>query len=320
MLPDDLDALGDDTRFNTRIYSPTLGRNTLFDQNFNAGNSSKPLALSIVNIRRSNGDPAPELTNTYPVKVWKKQYTGEEKTLAEIEEKRAIEYRPAFEIQKHSGNFNMWNIGPNESIKTEPDSGYIFDVEVSNSGGRRYERGLKLKPQKARPYEPSIYHPVSGVAPNSFVFPNRMILMYSDRDMSFVNPSSVHIFFTKDVDNKAPGSTLTFSFVDSVNNYVDPMKFNQVKWEELIHGFNHRFVGKKVVYDVAYPMPLVALPTKYTTADGLKASVFFSFDRIGYAGLRDIGGVGLDFAIFEEGHWEIQFRFTEALPKFENEQ
>src|SRR5690606_21920369 len=135
-LPSDLDSLGNDSRYTQLEYSPVLGRNTLLDNNFNPGNASQPLTFKIITMRRSDGDPAPELTENFRVQVWNRRYLGTEKSLEEIEAKRGSEYRPLFDIRKHNGAFEMWAHAKSAFVKTSPDLGYIFDVELTNSGGR----------------------------------------------------------------------------------------------------------------------------------------------------------------------------------------
>lgn len=134
-IPKERLSLGTDAVFNTTEYRPVLGRNTLFSENFNPGTSSLPLDFKIVNMRRFTGEAAPELNDYFDVPVWKSAYLGNEKSLEEIEKKRAIEAHQLFEIRKNSGQFMMWSKADSRFVKAQPDSGYVFDVEVSNSGG-----------------------------------------------------------------------------------------------------------------------------------------------------------------------------------------
>lgn len=317
-IPDDRDSLGNEVDYSIKEFNPTLGRKSHYDNAVYVGtNTSKPLTFTLVNVRTSNGDPAPELTDKFPVKVWTKEYTGTEKTLAEIEEKRTIEYRSMLEVGLNSGSIMFWESGNSNFVKTVPDSGYVFDVQIENSGGRKFVRNLKVKPYKEMPYTPSVYNSVTGVALNSYVTPNRTLNLYGERDPIF--SSSIHVFFHKDVENKTPGSSLTFSFLDSLNNPIDPLLFNGTDWDNLVHGFDRKLVNNKMVYTVAYPMPMIQKKTKYTTADGFLSSAVFKYNRVGFGGFRQESELGIDFGIYEEGHWEIQFRFREETPKFEDE-
>lgn len=319
-LPEDLDALGDDVNYSQTLFEPTLGRNTEYQNPVVTGNSSTlPLTFKIVNPRTVTGQPATELTDKFAVKTWKSIYTGEEKSLEEIEKKRTTEYRPMLEIQEKSGNIFFWDSGNSGFVKTQPDSGYIFDVEISNSGGRRFARNLKLKPMKERPYEPSIYSQITGIATNSSTYPYRLENLEGERTGNFIFFTDVKVFFHKNLDNKNPGSSLTFSMLDSLNKVIDIKKFDKTDWNNLVHGFNPTFKNGKVTYDVAYPIPLVNLRTRYTDISGTSAVSNFVFDRKGRSGLVERNIVGLQYSIYEPGHWEIQVRFTGETPQFEDD-
>lgn len=67
--------------------------------NFSSGNSTLPLTFEISRIVRADGSLAPELTEYFPVKVWKTPYMGTEKSIEEIEAKREIEYRTLFRLK-----------------------------------------------------------------------------------------------------------------------------------------------------------------------------------------------------------------------------
>ena len=81
-----------------------------------------------------------------------------------------------------------------------------------------------------------------------------------------------------------------------------------------------KMTDSSVTYDVAYPIPLVNLETRFTSpGSGRLASVKFMFPRLGFGGFRDDGLVRLDFAIYEPGDWEIVFAFKTDNPKFKND-
>lgn len=322
-LPDNMDTLGSDSRFTQSSYRPVLGRNTLMDNNFNAGNASQPLTFKIMDIRRANGEPAPELTNPYPVQVWKKPYLGTEKSLLEIEEKRAIENKPLFNIRQHNGAFEMWASSNSSFIRTDPDSGYFFNVEVTNSGGRRYFKDMKLVPLKERSFEPSNLDPVTGMATVPYIHPTQLINVRGDSTSNFLPASDVRVYFRKLVDENGKdlrgGKSIKFIFLDSLSQPINPDNFNLTVWEDLIHGFEMNKTDQFVEYEVAYPIPLITYQTKYTTTDGSMARVAFKYDRLGFAGIREDASIILDFNIFEKGDWEIQFLFHDESPKFIND-
>lgn len=313
-LPDARLTLGNDAAFTTTTYEPVLGRNTLFTGNFNIGNStlSQPLDFKIINLRRKNGDAAPELTENHPTLVWKQPYLGTEKSLEEIEAKRKIEYHPVFEIREHSGQFLMWAGALSTFVKVRPDSGYVFDVEVSNSGGRRYFRDFKLKPFRERAYEPSNVDPISGNATNASVNATIVNNIKGERTLRNLGGNDVAVFFRK----IGTGKSITFKFLDSAQNVINPNIFALTKWETLVHGFNMKKTNTEVTYDVAYPIPLINYVTKYTNPAGNRARVVFRFERLGFGGIREEGNLGIDFSIFEEGSWEVIFQFRGENPKF----
>lgn len=319
LIPDDLDALGDDVTITTTEFSPYLGRRTTYENIVNVSNKSTlPLSFQIMGPRTADGVEAPELLEKYPVKIWTDVYTGKETTLEEIENKRKIEYRPLLEIQQKSGDIVFWNSGDDSFIKTLPSEGYLFDVEIANTGGRRYVRNLALKPKKEREYEPSQYDDVLGIAKDAFLRPTLTMNLFGDRTGTPTTDVRMYIF--EDKLNVEKGNTLTFSALDSLGKAIDIRKFKDTNFEHLVHGFNPRFHDGKVTYDVVYPMPLISYPTRYTSPSGNRARMNLKYNRIGKGGFMREAFLMFDFAIFREGHWEIQLRFNGETPNFENEQ
>lgn len=319
-LPEDLDALGDDVNYSTSLFEPTMGRKTEFLNPVVTGNTSTlPLTFKIINPRTVDGRPATELTDKFPVRVWKQSYDGEEKSIAEIEKKQEVEYRPVLDIQEKSGNIFFWDSANSSFVHTQPDSGYVFDVEISNSGGLKYARNLKLKPMKERPYEPSIYNPVTGIATNSHTYPSSTSWLVGEESGNTIFTQDIRVFFHREETNTEPGSTITFSMLDSLHQPIDIQQFDKTDWENLVHGFNPQFQDGKVTYDVAYPIPLVSRQTRYTNPSGSMARSVFAFDRLGRSGVIERNLIALEYAIYQEGHWEIQMRFTGESPKFNDE-
>lgn len=319
LLPDDLDTFDADTRFTQIVYQPLLGRDMLMDNNFNPANSSRPFTMKILNLKRSDGSEATELMEKFPVKVWTKAYLGNESTLEEIKNKRAIEYWPLFSIREHSGAFIMRAKANSSFIKVAPDTGYTFDVEVSNSGGSKIFYDFKLMPQRERPYEPSNYDPDTGIAQNTFVNPLSVNNLKGKTSGFEIPQSSVEITFVKNEDVVEGDKTLTFRFLDSNYMPINPDKFNRTDWSKLIHGFNMEKTNEFVRYKVAYPIPLISLVTPYTNTSGEKAHVEFAYDRLNAGGLKEFSNILFDFSIYEEGNWEIIIKFSGETPKFEND-
>ncbi|AYD48517.1 DUF5007 domain-containing protein [Arachidicoccus soli] len=315
-LPSDKDAIGNNARFLTTTYTPILGRNTLMTNNFDPGNSTQPLTFSIVNIKKSNGDPATELTDVFPVQIWKTAYTGLETSIAQIDSERTTEYHHLFEIREHSGEFLMWAPAKSSFVATQPDSGYVFDVEVSNSGGRQFFRNLRLKPLKEQPYVPSNLDPITGQATQAGVNPSYLTGIVGEHSDLPLGTSDVSVFFYKVGD----GNTLTFKFLDTLYHPIDPHKFNTTNWQHLVHGFNMRMTDSSVTYDVAYPIPLVkGLKTNYTDPSGNYAYTRFNYSRIGFGGAVQPAELGFYFQLYEPGDWQIIFQFKKDNPKFEDE-
>lgn len=313
-LPDERLSIAADSQYTQYLYQPVLGRNTLFANNFQYGNSSRPLDFKIVNMRSFTGEPAPELTNNYPVMVWKTAYDGTEKSIAEIDAKRTTENHPLFEIRPHSGEFLMWAAANSNMIKAQPDSGYVFDVEMSNSGGRKYFQNFRLRPLRERPYEPSNLDPVTGQGTSVSVNPTSVNIT-GLRGQPLNTRDDVQVLFKK----AGNGNSITFKFVDTLSNPIDPNKFAATDWPNLVHGFNMVKDATKVRYDVAYPIPCSAYPTKYTTLSGDQARVVFRFNRQAFGNVLQQCFLAFNFNIYEKGDWEITFWFKRDKPKFDND-
>ncbi len=282
-LPQERETVGPDSQFSQDVFQPVLGRTTEFANDFFKGSTTYPSTFKIINPRRRNGDPAPELTDVFPVMVWKGAYDGKEKSIAEIEAKRTLENRPVFEINAHSGEFTMWAEGSSSFIRSQPDSGYLFEQPLSNG------------------ISPSVVSSIKGV--------------HSGR---YLSASDVDVYVRK-ISSATPGNTLTFRFLDTLYKPINPTHFATTDWQGLVHGFNMKMDSASVTYTVAFPIPLIQLPTRYTSPDGSMARVSFSYSRLGFAGVREDAVLGLDFAIYDPGDWEIVFAFKNDNPKFDND-
>jgi hypothetical protein len=319
-LPQERETVSADSQFTIDVYQPVLGRTTYFADNFFKGSTTFPSDFKIVNARRRNGDAAPELTDVFPVTVWKQAYDGNEKSIAEMEAKREKQYRPLFEVGPHSGEIIMWAEAKSAFIRAQPDSGYLFDVEVSNSGGRRYFRNLKLMPFRERPFEPSNYNVINGQPQSNGVVPTRVSNIKGITTNRYLSAADIDVYIRKlETGNTNAGNTLTFKFLDTLYNAIDPAVFSTTNWQGLVHGFNMEMTKSSVTYKVAYPIPLIKLPTRYTSSDGSRASVSFGYSRTGFGGRKEDAELRLDFAIYEPGAWEIVFAFKNDNPKFSND-
>lgn len=318
-VPQERNSIGSDSQFTVDLYEPVLGRNNYFTDNFFKGSTTYPANFKIVNVRRRTGEPANELTDIFPVKVWKASYTGLESSLEEIEAKRAIEYHPVLEMSPHTGDITFWGSGRSSFITAQPDSGYLFDVELSNSGGRRFYRGLKLMPFRERPTEPSNLNAMTGqpVRENfgiSFISANMVGVGNPNR---LIGGGDIDVYIRK-IEPSA-GNSITFRFLDTLYRPMDPAMFNTTDWPNLVHGFNMQKTNTYVKYNVAFPIPLAEIPTKYTTTDGTRASSRISYARIGSGGQRLETAFGINFGIYDPGEWEIIFAFKRDVPKTTND-
>lgn len=321
LFPKDLDSIDSAAKFNSTYYEGILGRKTIYRDQFSFGESTTPLKFEIINIRRANGEKAPELSDSiYKVTAWKTDgvgpYTGEEKSIAEIENKRTIENHRLFEIRDYSPDFLIWDIQNPSNINTAPNAGYLFDVKVSNSGSVRYFYDMRFVPFKAMPFEPNNYDRYTGMASSpvltSGVSGIGLENIYQASDKAVMPASNVNVKFTKLSDKE---NSLTFKFLDSAYNPIDPNEFSSTNWEGLVHGFNMRKTNTEVKYDVAYPVPLVNKPTKYTNLAGNRAHVEFTYNRnVMNTTLK--AKLKFDFAIYQKGEWEIAFLFRNTSPKF----
>lgn len=300
-VPSEKAAFSLDMAFTQNEFRPILGRN--YNANFfNDDQSSRPLTFRIVNMRAFDGSEAPELLKPFPVEVWKTPYTGLETSLEEINAKREIVNRPLWEIGLHSGTFSMWNVASSDFVRTEPDSCYVFDVEVSNSGGKRYFKDFKLKPQKEEP------------ATAYFSFSENVV-------GDSTRQAAVESRFW--LNRVGEGNSITFKFLDPKLNPIKLSRFNGMTtedWKSLVHGFNPRFAAdsSSVTYDVAYPIPLVStLDTRYNS--GSIAISKFKYNRVAFGGNRIASEMWLAYTIHQKGDWEIIVYYPTEAPLFDND-
>lgn len=324
-LPEDLDYLSGKANYTQKVFTPVLGRTTLYTNIFNADNSTIPMTFSIENVRLRDGTPSSDLEQVHPVLVWTQAYTGEETSLEEIESKRKLEDRKLWEVREKSGELALMSSAGSELVRHQPDSGYLFDVRFFNSGGERVIEDLELIPFRERPYEPSDKDPITGIQrkvwdPNIgdslwyYVHPIVSGITGVETDLP-LESEDVRVYFRRTGD----GNTLRFRFLDTDSASINPALFDITRWDKLLHGFNRQMTDEYVQYDVAYPVPLIRMPTHYTTSDGSQAHVEFEYDRRGFGGFTEVGTLSLNFNIFQKGDWEIVFHFFYDDPKFQDE-
>lgn len=295
-------------------YEPVLGRTFLYSTNFQPDESSYPLEFTLKNLRRADGSPAPELTEPISVLEWVRDYNGQEKSLEEIEAKRRIVQKPFFAVRRGSGDF-IFSKTDSGKIRTYPDAGYLFDVEVANPGNARTFQKMKLRPLKEMPYEPFELDArtrqrktesrvsqagVNYTAPYAIHPVLENVLVAKD---TLMNDSLTAVKFVR----TGNGHSLTFIFLDKDSVPINPARLNITKWNELVHGFNMQTTKDFVRYDVAYPIPLTTFDTRYAKAG--RANVEFGYSRLEGSNRRVDAKFRLSFSIYEPGDWQIIFRF-----------
>ncbi|WP_316794136.1 DUF5007 domain-containing protein [Pedobacter frigoris] len=322
--PAEKDYLSDKATFATvAIYEPILGRTILQKTSFNADGSSYPLTFSLQNVRHNDGTPAPEMNQTSESLEWTGLYTGLEKSLKEIEDKRKVVNKPFFEIRPGSGDF-IFHKSSSQIITPYPNQGYLFDIKITNNGNERVIPNFRLRPIQEIPYEPFEYDSYTrarktetrirangATYTTAFINHAAMTNVYVTKD-TLMNDSLNRVYFRKIGD----GNSLTFKFFDQDSVVINPAKFNITKWDELIHGFNLTKTDTEVTYNVAYPIPLTDLDTKYAKSG--KARINIGYTRKGFNEMRIDANLLLNFGIYEKGDWVIIFKFKRT-PRFQNE-
>jgi hypothetical protein len=334
-LPEEQEFLSPNINYPSQIFEPIIGRTSVLGAP-NTDNSTKPLTFEIVNARYGDGRPVTDIFQLKPTYVWVGEYTGIETSLEEIEAKRKMEERPVFEVQE-SGKFVLWESSTNDLIAPRAaDSSNLvqdrryFDLKITNIGGERIIRDFQLIPWRELPYEPNndINPYTGGVAPDpkdprnpnkrDYIRPSltNLIGAESNRNLVTNDDQKDVVVYIRPFEG-GNGHNLRFAFWGPDSTTINPSRFNETRWNDLVHGFNRVNTPEYVQYDVAYPIPLTTVATKYTT--GGSAKLEFAYSRLGFNSVRTTAYIRLNFKIFREGDWEIIFHFRRELPKFEDE-
>jgi hypothetical protein len=327
-FPEDLDYLSPKAVFTQKLFNPILGRTSVYSMIFNSDNSTTPISFKMVNVRyRSTGEPTHDLEKVVPVWVWKEGYTGNETSLQEIDNKRKQENHPIWEIREKSGDLILWSAADSSMLRQQPDSGYLFDIVATNSGGANTYKDMILDPMRELPYSPATdidpltgqraikYSSDSTTITYLYVSPNISNMLGDSTELP-IKGDSVRVIFRK----TGGGNSLTFKFLDKDSVIMTPALFNATgPLDSLLHGFNVRATPQYIRYDVAYPVPVIKYTTRWTTGDGSQTKVKFAFDRKGYGGGIQRGTLDFSFAIYQKGDWEIIFYFFGDTPRFRNE-
>lgn len=257
-----------------------------------------------------------------------------------------------------NGDIKLWytadrtNIKPADSVVT-PQQQHYFDVKISNSAGTRIISNLSITPTIEQPYYPNAdYNTITGKPNTTTPGGHTLVYNYPDTLSGIVgettnsamsdprNPATglVYLFIRKFTDQAgdstnaaAKGHRLRIKVLDKDSVAINPAKFNATVWADQIHGFKKDgtpggdVYQRYVEYNVAYPIPLADIPTKYTAggvsnpAGGDKAQINLTYSRLGFGGVPQIGKITQNFQIFATGDWEIVFYFKTENPKFAND-
>lgn len=348
-LPDEKDYLSPRADYRTKVFDWRLGRTRVHQGVFDPDGSNFPMTFEIRNPRFGDGRDASDMFALQPTLVWTGEYSGEEKSLAEIEAKRKIENRPMLEI-RGNGDILMWNtatrniITPLDSSQNRLSQDYrLFDVKITNSGGSKIIKDLRVDPVIEIPYWPDEdYNNITGKPRTINV--NSRELAYNTASLSNVRgPDNQFIanntnepsrglmrVYIRRFTNDLNGNRLRIKILNKDSVAIDPIFFNETKWLEQVHGFNEAgtalgFVRtpEHIEYRVAYPIPLARIPSRYTTGgksgSGEFAQIDLMYSRVGFGGRRETGRIFRDFKIYEKGDWEIVFHFKFVNPRFEND-
>ena len=336
-LPEDRDFMSQNIDYINKIIEPVLGRDNIFTS-LSEDNSTLPMRFEIINTRYGDGRPVTDLSTKAKTYEWITEYDGLEKSLAEIEAKRKIVEKPVFEVDSN-GRLILWAAATNEIITPRPVDTVLktqdirfFDIKVQNSGGARIIKDFQIIPWRQRDYYPDtdINPYTGGKAPDpqrpkdttrqDYIIPsyinNKVIGEINQLPLVNNNIKKDIVVYIRPFKG-GKGNSLRFKFLGADGQFINPLKFNETKWDILVHGFNKVTKPEYVQYDIAYPIPLNSRKTDY--ADGGVAKVKFAYSRIGFGGVRDLAEFGLDFKIYKQGDWEIVFHFRNENPKFEDD-
>lgn len=335
MVPEEKDFFSADAAFSRTDFDVVLGRTNVFLHIYNPDYSTQPLEFTILNCRKADTVylttdsshyrvdtiPAPSLRKEVSVSQWSSFYSGEEKSIEEIDAKRYETERPVLDIRSHSGDILFFRT--NASV-VEPGV-YFFDVKVANGGGQRIYH-MTLRVRWPHPYEPYNYDDITGkplsVNNGGIIHPTNMngVVDMLNRPLP---ADSLNIYFHKTGNDK---NTLTIKFFDQDSLPISLSKFNLMEWDSLTYrtemndvavpfGFNRKMNADStaVTWDIPNPFPVLT----DVSAVSVKANIDFRYNRVSF-GRRVDANIGFSFNIAEPGQWEIIYKFR-INPKFEDD-
>ncbi|MGN7723156.1 DUF5007 domain-containing protein [Chitinophaga sp. 22620] len=273
---------GENIRYKDKIITLETGRDVL-KGDLIIDRSNTPIAVELVDIRRWDGKPAPEMLKEVDAIEWKEEKTGQEKSIEELLAKQHVVKRPVFEINRADGRL----IFRKESYGMDSAT-YFIDVKVSNSAGSRIiKNAVEVKVAVGAEYE---YE-------NDYAW-----IVCADTDWDNCSPyfDSVNIRI-ESFKYTAGGSKMVWRFKDQNGNVINPKVFpegSKQKGKRLEdYVFAYRKYDDRLEYDCAYPFN-----TAYREYEWwVPGSTFGKNDRYDlFAALK--------FRIFRQGTWDITWK------------
>ncbi|MEC5142860.1 DUF5007 domain-containing protein [Chitinophaga sp. 212800010-3] len=320
MVPKEKEHFSNNANFDGDTYNANFGRTNVFYGKFNPDYSTQPLTFTLQNIQRPDGTPATELQEQINTLQWKAYYSGTETSVAEIDAKRIPVKRTVLDIRETSGDLVFW---ATDTTKIKPGT-YTFDIFVKNNGGQKTFQKRKLVLRLPKPYEPYEFDDITGKRkdPNNggIIRPN--LSNVKDMQNNPLAPENVTVYFKKTGTAK---NSVSFKFFDKDSLPIRLSSFNITRWDSLSYfsntiqqkvffGFNRKMTQDSTVvtWDITNPYPVLA-----DVGINEQATIGFTYERVSY-GIRTQASIGLSFAIFEAGSWDIIMKFK-VNPRFIND-
>lgn len=320
LLPKEKEHFSNNANFDGDTYTANFGRTNVFYGKFNPDYSTQPLTFELQNIAGPDGQPVPALREEVTTWQWKQYYSGTEKSVDEINAKRTQVKRPLLDIRANSGDLVFW---ATDTSRIKPGV-YTFDIFVKNNGGQKTFQKRKLQLRRPRPYEPYEFDDITGLRKplDKGGLTHPTLIGVKDQLNNNIPAENVDVFFVKTGTAK---NTVSIKFFDKDSLPIRLSSFNITQWDSLVYrsntieqivpfGFNRKMTQDSTVvtWDVPSPFPVLA-----DVGINEKASIGFIYERVSY-GTRTQAAVGLQFAIFEPGSWDVIIRFR-VNPKFTND-
>jgi hypothetical protein len=320
LLPKEKEHFSNNASFDGDTYTAYFGRTNVFYGKFNPDYSTQPLLFELQNIAGPDGRPVPELRGEVNAWQWKEYYSGTEKSVDEINAKRSQVKRPILDIRANSGDLIVWST---DTSKLKPGI-YTFDIFVKNNGGQKTFQKRKLQLWRPRPYEPYEFNDITGVRKEEkdggVIHPS--VIGVKDLQNNELKSENVIVYFRKTGTAK---NSVSFKFFDKDSLPIRLTAFNITRWDSLVYrsntieqmvpfAFNRKMTQDSTVvtWDIPNPFPVLA-----DVGINEKASIGFIYERVSY-GMRTQAALGLQFAIYEPGSWDVIFKFK-INPKFTND-